>query len=130
MHSLLTCLAVAAYSTVYMMAKIDTIDVKGAFIQTEMVGPPVYITCRKKVTDLMVKRFPGLKRYISSNGLLYFQLIKALYGYVQASELWFKKLTKVLRHEGYEHSPTNPCIMRRIVGNKIFLLFIYIDFCG
>jgi hypothetical protein len=91
-----------------MMAKID---VKGAFVQTEMVGPPVYIKCRKGVTDLMVKRFPGLKRFISSNGLLYFQLPKALYRCVQASKLWFKKLTKVLRCEGYKHSPMDLCIM-------------------
>ncbi len=93
----------------YIMAKID---VKGAFVQTEMVGPPVYIKCRKKVTDLMLKRFPRLKRYIGNDGLLYFKLLKALYGCVQASKLWFEKLTKVLRCEGYEHSPTDPCVMR------------------
>jgi hypothetical protein len=92
-----------------------------------MVGPSVYIKCRKKVTELMVKIFPGLKRYIRSNGLLYFELLKAVYGCVQASKLWFKKLTKVLRHEGYDHSPTDPCIMRWIVRDKIFLLLIYVD---
>jgi hypothetical protein len=43
-HSLLTCLAVAAYNSMYIMAKID---MKGAFVQTEMVGPPVYIKCRR-----------------------------------------------------------------------------------
>jgi hypothetical protein len=90
----------------YIMAKID---VKGTSVQTEMAGPPGYIKYRKTVTDLMVKRFLGLKRYIGSNGLLYFKHLKALYGCVQASKLWFKKLTKVLRHEGYEHSPTDPC---------------------
>jgi hypothetical protein len=77
-----------------------------------MVGPPVYIKCRKKVTDLMTKMFPGLKRYIGNNGLLYFKLLKALYGCVQASKLWFEKLTKVLRHEGYEHSPMDQSILR------------------
>jgi hypothetical protein len=106
------------------MAKID---VKGAFVQTEMVGPSVYIKCRKKVTDLMMKTFPGLKRYIGNDGLLYFRLLKALYGCVQASKLWFEKLTKVLRREGYEHSPTDLCVMRRIVRNAIFLLLIYVD---
>jgi hypothetical protein len=108
-HSLLMCLAVAAYNSTYIMGKID---VKCKFVQTEMVGPPVFIKCRKKVTDLMVRRFPGLKRYIGDDGLLYFKLLKALYGCVQASKLWFKKLSKVLRCEGYEHSLTFPCIIR------------------
>jgi len=92
-----------------------------------MVGPQVYIKCKKGVTDLMVKRFPGLKRYISSDCLLYFKLLKALYGCVQASKLWFKKLTKVLRCKGCEHSPTDPCVFRWIVRNRFVLLLIYVD---
>ncbi len=122
----------------YMMAKID---VKGAFVQTEMLRPPVYIKCSKKVTGLMVKMFPGLKRYIGSDGLLYFKLLKALYRCVigsdgllyfkllkalyrcvQASKLWFKKLTKVFRCEGNEHSPMDPGVMRQFVRDKRFLL--------
>jgi hypothetical protein len=75
-HLLLMCLAVAVYNSTYKMAEID---VKGAFIQTEMVGLPVYIKCRNRVTDLMLKRFPGLKRYIGSKGLLYFKILKALW---------------------------------------------------
>jgi hypothetical protein len=75
-HWLLTCLAVAAYSSTYIMAKIE---VKSAFTQTEIVGPPVYIKCRKRVMDLMVKRFPGLKRNFGNDGLLYFQLLSPIW---------------------------------------------------
>ncbi len=39
-HSILTCLAVAAHKD---DCKVSKADVKGAFIQTEMSGPPVYI---------------------------------------------------------------------------------------
>jgi hypothetical protein len=46
---------------------------------------------------------------------------------VQASKLWFNKLTRVIRREGYEHSPADPCVMRRIVGDNVFLLLIYVD---
>ncbi len=92
-HSLLTCLAVAAYNPMYVMAKID---IKGAFIQTEMVGLPVYIKCRKKVTDLMIKTFPGLKRYIGSDGLLYFKLLKALYGCVRQVSFGLRSLPRSL----------------------------------
>ncbi len=50
-----------------------------------------------------------------------------LYGCVQASKLWYNKLTKVLRAEGYEHSPTDPCVMWWVVDGKVFLLLIYVD---
>jgi hypothetical protein len=42
-HSIMTALAVVACNPCIKAAKID---VKGAFIQTEMVGPPGFIKCR------------------------------------------------------------------------------------
>jgi len=50
-HSIMTALAVAACNPCIKAAKID---VKGAFIQTEMVGPPVFIKCRPKLTQLIL----------------------------------------------------------------------------
>jgi hypothetical protein len=58
--------------------------------------------------------------YISSSS--------ALYGCMQASKLWFEKLTKVFRREGYEHSPMDPFIRRQIIRDKIFLMLIYLDY--
>ena len=124
LHSLMACLAVAAHNKV---EKLGKIDVKGAFIQTEMEGPPLYIQCDKNLTRLIVDVLPGIKKYVTARGTLYCQLLKALYGCVQASKLWYKKLTKFLCEQGYEHSPTNPCIMRRIVDDQVYLLVIYVD---
>ena len=50
-----------------------------------------------------------------------------LYGCVQASQLWYNKLTKFLCNLGYEALPTDPCVMRKIVDGKISLLVIYVD---
>ena len=64
---------------------------------------------------------------MSKDGQLYCKLLKALYRCVQASKLWFEKLTKVLREEGYQHSPTDPCVMRCVLGDIVYLLLIYVD---
>jgi hypothetical protein len=48
--------------------KAAKIDVKGAFIQTEMVGPPVFIKCRPELTQQIVKLLPGLRKYVSEDG--------------------------------------------------------------
>jgi len=124
LHSLMACLAVA---TANGMTKIGIIDVKGAFIQTEMEGPPLYIRCDKELTRHIVEVLPAIKKYVTKDGILYCRLLKALYGCVQASKLWFNKLTKFLRAQGYEHSPTDPCVMRKLVNGKVFLLVIYVD---
>ena len=123
-YSLMACLALASANG---MAKIGKIDVKGAFIQTEMQGPPIYAKIAPETTRLIVEILPAVKKYVTAEGILYCQLLKALYGCVQASKLWYNKLTKFLCSLGYEPSPTDPCVMRKIVGDKVWLLIIYMD---
>ncbi len=33
----------------------------------------------------------------------------------------------MLNAEGYEHSPTDPCVMQHVVGDIIYFLLIYVD---
>jgi hypothetical protein len=46
---------------------------------------------------------------------------------MQASKLWFKKLTKFLCHKGHEHSPMDLCVMRKFAGSSVWILLIYVD---
>ncbi len=61
-HSIIAALTVAVCNPCIKAAKVD---VKGAFIQTEMVGPP---KCRPKLTQQIVKLLPGLQKYMSKDG--------------------------------------------------------------
>jgi hypothetical protein len=98
-QAIMACLAIVAYNNNLKLAKID---VEGAFIQTEMKGRPVYIHCNKK-------------------------LLKALYGCVQASKLWYEKLIGFLEGLGYERCPVEPCVMRRVVEGVVYTLLIFVD---
>jgi len=89
MQAIMACLAIAAYNNNLKLAKIDN---KGAFIQTEMKDQPVYICCNKKSTQLITEVIPGIRRYVCQVGMLYCRLLKALYGCVQASKLWYENL--------------------------------------
>jgi hypothetical protein len=123
-HSIFTSLLVAAVNISYKIAKID---VKGAFVQTKMKGTDVYIKCRPSLTKQIIKVLPGLKKYVAVDGMLYCKLLKALYGCVQASKLWYDNLVEVLEKEGYERCPTDPCVLRKIVDEKVYLLLVYVD---
>eukprot|EP00590_Aulacoseira_subarctica_P000645 CAMPEP_0172416458 /NCGR_PEP_ID=MMETSP1064-20121228/2944_1 /TAXON_ID=202472 /ORGANISM="Aulacoseira subarctica , Strain CCAP 1002/5" /LENGTH=262 /DNA_ID=CAMNT_0013154125 /DNA_START=168 /DNA_END=956 /DNA_ORIENTATION=+ len=67
LHSIMACLTVAASKG---MTRIGKIDVKGAFIQTEMEGPPVYVRCDKNLTRLIVEVLPAIKKYVTPAGTL------------------------------------------------------------
>jgi len=123
-HAILTCLALAACNTAYTLAKID---VKGAFIQTEMSGTPVYIKCTSQLRDLILDLYPEYKKYIGKVGVLYCKLLKALYGCVQASKLWYEKVRKFLERLGYVRGEVDLCVFRRVIGEKVYLLTLYVD---
>ena len=92
-----------------------------------MEGPPVFMQCSKELTQLIVEVYLRLQKFVNDEGYLFCKLLKALYGCMQASKLWFNKLIKFLQQEGYEQSSRDPCVMRKIVGNDVWLLLIYVD---
>jgi hypothetical protein len=99
MHAIMTCLAIAACNRLYTLGKID---VKGAFIQREISGTPVYVKCTGKVREVILDMYPHLQEFMGGDKLLYCRLKKALFSCVQASKLWNEKLHKFLQAQGYE----------------------------
>jgi hypothetical protein len=96
-HTIMMVLMVAACNSNYHMGKLD---IKGAFIQMEMRGMPVYIKCRGKLKDLVLETYPEYKKYVGADCILYCKMKKVLYGCVQASKLWYEKLRSFLRTQG------------------------------
>jgi hypothetical protein len=63
----------------------------------EITGIPAYIHCKGKLKELILRVLPELGVYVGSDGVLYCCLCKALYGCIQASKLWYKKLRSFLK---------------------------------
>ena len=123
-HSLFTVLAFYAGLTGYLMSKVD---IKGAFVQTPMTGPPVYLRLNKKIASQVVHIYPEYRDFLQPDGSMLTRMLKAMYGCVQASSLWFALLTKLLFAKGYVASETDRCVMRRESGGLIFCILIYVD---
>jgi hypothetical protein len=51
-----------------------------------------------------------------------------MYGFVQASALWYKLLRKVLEGLAYEASKMDQCVFRKKSNDsKIYILLVYVD---
>jgi len=68
-----------------------------------------------------------LQKHVGSDGVLYCKLRKALYGCVQASKLWYEKIHTFLVRLGYEQSKTDPCVFRKVVEDRVYLITVYVD---
>ena len=49
------------------------------------------------------------------NLILYVRLLKALYGLMQASLMFYQKLLKDLESKGFEVNPYDPCATNKII---------------
>ncbi len=102
-------------------------DVKGAFVETPMEGEDVFMRIDRKITMYVVDMYPKLEEFVEEDGCIYTVMLKAMYGCIQASSLWYKFLKKSLEELGYEQSETDKCVFRKKTGEKIFILLVYVD---
>jgi uncharacterized membrane protein len=123
-HSVFAVLGVMASKKWLMVAKIY---VKGAFVQTPMGGESVYMRLDQKISAYVIELYPTLKKFVEEDGCLYTVLLKAMYGCIQASSLWYKFLKGILEKMGYQMSQTDKCVFRKKVGDRIFILLVYVD---
>jgi hypothetical protein len=123
-HSVFTALGLASGKPWRIVVKID---IKGVFVQTPMKGGPVYMRVDPKISRYMIEIFAKLKEMLEADGCLYTLLLKAMYGCVQASALWYALIRSFLEELGYECSPTDRCVFRKRVGGRIFVLLLYVD---
>jgi hypothetical protein len=84
-------------------------------------------TYRRIYNNHILETYPEYKRYIGQDGILYCRLKKVLYGCVQASKLWYEKLRSFLLRQGYVCSEVDPCLFRKVDGDSVYLLVVYVD---
>jgi hypothetical protein len=123
-HSVFTALGLASSKPWQIVMKID---IKGTFVQTPMKGEPVYMKVDPKISRYVIEMFLKLKEMLETDGCLYMLLLKAMYGCVQASALWYALIRSFLEELEYVCSPTDRYVFRKWVGGRIFVLLLYVD---
>jgi hypothetical protein len=101
------------------------IDVKGAFIQTPMEGDPIYLKIGKDLASI-VKLYPEYSEFVNGKGNLFVEMLKAMYGCVQASLLWHRLLVKILKGIGFQQCEVDPCEMRLIHNSMVNINMILV----
>jgi hypothetical protein len=83
------------------------------------------------LVDLLVKMSPETYSrfvvYEKGKKVLYVQVIKALYGMLVASLLWYRKFKKDLEGIGFEFNPYDPCVANREVNGKQHTVRFHVD---
>jgi hypothetical protein len=124
-HSVLMVLALFAGNM--KQHTVCKIDVKGAFVQTPMRGETIYLKVGKDITKHVVELCPEHADFVTKDGIMYAKMLKAMYGRVQTSLLWYQLLVEVLSGIGFVICEVDRCVMRLIVDGVVNIILIYVD---
>jgi hypothetical protein len=104
-------------------------DVAGAFLHADLLDF-VIMKLEGKFVDIMCSVNPAYKDYVVFEGgkkVLYLRLLKALYGTVKASMLWYNLFVGTLLKLGFRLNPYDPCVANAIIKGKQCSVVWYVD---
>ena len=112
-----------------------TADIPNAFVQTDIEekekGERIVMKIRGQLVDMLVELSPETYAdYVVSEGnnkVLYVIMIKALYGMLQSSLLYYKKFRKDIESIGFRINPYDPCVANRMVNGKQHTVTWHVD---
>jgi Reverse transcriptase (RNA-dependent DNA polymerase) len=109
-------------------------DIPNAFVQTDMekIGSEkVIMKIRGVLVDMLISIDKELyEPFVTKERdekILYVELLKALYGTLQAALLFYKKLKKDLESIGFKINPYDPCVANRTVNGKQHTVTWHVD---
>jgi hypothetical protein len=101
-----------------------TLDIPNAFVKTEISldGDKIIMKIRGQLVDILLELCPGVyDDYVIVEGkhkILYVRMLKAFYGMLISSILYYKKFRKDIESIGFEVNPYDICVANRKVNGK------------
>ena len=113
--------------------EVMTADVPNAFVQTEIdqSGEKIIMKIRGVLVDMLVEMEPEVYRdFVVMHGkhkVLYVRMLKALYGMLVASLLYYKQFLDDITKIEFERNPYDPCVANRMINNKQHTITWHVD---
>ena len=100
--------------------RVLTVDIAGAYLKGKFKdgSDPIYMRLEKNVAEALCEVNPGYEVYRTSDGTLYVELLKPLYGLIEAGQLWYDNITGTLRTMKFIQNPYDKCVWNRIVHGR------------
>ena len=102
-------------------------DIAGAYLNSQMKEIIYLIITDKRLLNILRVLFPNLHIYLDQYGRAIAKVDRALYGLIEAANLWNKTLTKVLTDDGFVVNECDPCVLNRTSAGLQTTVVIYVD---
>jgi hypothetical protein len=110
--------------------KTKTADIPSAFLNTpQPETSEVLVRLDKRASEAFSRLYPRYRPYIGMDGTAIVKLLKAVYGTVEASKLWYHHFSGTLRKMNFIPNPVMPCVFNRGVGKEQLTVAVHVDDC-
>jgi hypothetical protein len=125
-------------NAVFLTAVIDALegrdvavaDVPGAFMQVDM-DEVVHLRFTGIMVEKLLEIDPEMYQpyvvYEGKEKVMYVELLKALYGTLRASRLFWEKLTGKMLEWGFVPNPYDPCVVNKMIDGKQCTIAWHVD---
>ena len=112
-----------------------TMDIPNAFVQTAVpqgkIDEKIIMKLRGALVDMLIDICPGIYEefivYERNQKVLYVKMLKALYGILKASILYYQKFRTDIESIGYLVNLYDACVANKIINDKQHTLIWHID---
>jgi hypothetical protein len=109
---------------------VATVDIPSAFMQA-FIDETVHVKFDDEIINLLCELDPKLEEYVGfehGKRVLYTRLNKALYGTLQASRLFWERISDFLiTTNGFERNPYDFCVVNKSINDKQMTIVWYVD---
>jgi hypothetical protein len=128
----LESLMITATIDAYEGRDVATVDIPGAFLQTEQDDDEIiHVKLRAEMATLLAEINPQkYKPYLRTEGgkpVVYMKLKKCLYGTLRASLQFWKDLSGVLQEWGFELNEYDKCVANKTIHGKQCTILWHVD---
>ena len=109
--------------------EVASCDIVGAFLNASKDDnkDPIYMRIRKDIVQWLLQIDPGMSNFLNPDGSVTVEIMKAMYGTVEAGRLWYDHLCATLKKHGFELNPHERCVFNKMVDGVQITIVVYVD---
>jgi len=110
---------------------VATADVPGAYLHAEFPkDKKVILRLTGIFVDIMCRANPEYLKYVAmekGKKVLYFRVLRALYGCLESALLWYNLYSTTLVEHGFKLNPYDKCVANKDINGKQCTIVFYVD---
>jgi hypothetical protein len=103
-----------------------TVDIECAYLNADM-DRTVIVEVQGQVAAILTYLYPEEYEGFEKDGKICLQLLKALYGTIEAAKLWYSTLSEYLKEDGFKANEYDQCVFNKVVRDNQVTITLHVD---